>query len=234
MEAYELPVGTFDEAARVVRALGQHRYVASRLHLVHAFVFCAVDPPSPEATGLVEAVEWARGVLADPAIDKASKDERLWRRSTEAEIGHALGAFWGPGEPRARAHARLREHLGAVEIEVPDHLPFDEAREDDVFPVLIDAGWELVPLGQLDPERHRGAIEAFGEPILFEAAKFEEESRAEPLPYLQELPALGPVELLSGADAEGTLATPLTLWTNGPETYHDYLLRGVLRAAKIG
>jgi hypothetical protein len=230
MDAHELPATTGEEAARVVRVLGKHRYVAGRLHLVHAFVFRAVDP-GPD---LAEAAEWARRVMADASIDKASKDERLFRASTEAEIALALAAFWGTGEARERAHTRLREHLHAAEIDVQEHAPFDEAHEDEMFPVLVDAGWELLPLAQLDAERHRGAIESFGEAIAFDAAKFEEDSRAEPEPYLQELPAIGPAELLSGSMDDGTLATPLTLWTSGPETYHDYVLRGVLRAAKLG
>jgi hypothetical protein len=223
MDARELLAKTGEEAARVVRALGQHRYVASRLHLVHAFAFEAAGPEEPAA--------WARGVVAARDIDLGSKDERLWRRSTEAEVAHVLAGFWA-----ARAnevHDRLRVRLEAARIEVPEHPPFDERCEDDTFPVLVDMGWELLPLARLDPERHRGAIESFGEPILFEAAKFEEASLPEPVPYLQELSAIGPVELLRGADPEGALAAPLVLWTAGPETYHDYVLRGVLRAAKV-
>jgi hypothetical protein len=230
MDARDLPVETADDAARLVRALGQHRYIDGRLHLVHAFVFLALDS-APE---LEAALEWARGVAADPSIERASKDERLWRRSSEIELAHALRAFWGPGDARERAHARLRELLAAAEIALSDAAPFDDEGEDGIFPILIDAGWELVPMARFDPQRHKGAIEAFGEPILFEAAKFEEESRFEPEAYLQELPALGPRELLDGASAEGTLAAPLTLWTSGPDAYHDYVLRGVLRAAKIG
>ena len=229
MDARELTILTGGEAARVVRALGKHRYVGGRLHLVHAFVFPSLDP-LPE---LAEAAEWARRVLADPDIDKSSKDERLWRASTEPEIALALLGFWGAGDPRERAHARLREHLWAAEIEVPERAPFDEAAEDETFPVLVDAGWELLPLAALEPERHKGAMQAFGEPIDFDAAKFEEESRLEPRAYLQELPALGPVELLQGTRPDGGLAAPLTIWTEGPDAYHDYVLRGVLRAAKI-
>jgi hypothetical protein len=223
MDARELPAATGDDVARVVRALGQHRYVASRLHLVHAFAFDAAGPE--------DAATWARGVLGDAGIDAQSKDERLYRRASEAEVAHVLGAFWGPSS--TEVHARLRARLAAAQIAVPEHRAFDETGEDDVFPVLVDAGWELLPLAQLDPARHRGAIEAFGEAILFEAARFEEEAPLERPAYLQELPVLGPVELLSGADGAGVLVEPLVLWTQGPETYHDYVLRGVLRAAKL-
>jgi hypothetical protein len=39
MIAYSLGTRLADEALRVVRALGSHRYIAGRLHLVHAFAF---------------------------------------------------------------------------------------------------------------------------------------------------------------------------------------------------
>jgi hypothetical protein len=51
--------------------------------------------------------------------------------------------------------------------------------------------------------------------------------------HLQELPALGLAELLRGVDADGELVEPFVLWTDGDEVYQDYLLRGVLKAAKI-
>ena len=228
MEARDLPLRTGDEAARVIRALGQHRYVASRLHLVHAFAFDAIS----SGDAIEEARAWARSVLTSAEIDIASKDERLFRRATEAEVGQVVAAFWG--KDAAPTHARLRAHLRAARLEVPDYEPFDETREEDVFPVLIDAGWELLPLHALDPERHKGAIDAFGERIHFEVAKFEEDAPLERPTYLQELPAIGAVELLHGADAGGALVRPLVLWTYGPEPYHDYVLRGVLRAAKLG
>ena len=91
-----------------------------------------------------------------------------------------------------------------------------------------------MPLTALDPERHRGVIQAFGEPIDFEAARFEDESAIPPPSYLQELPAMGAAELLRGVDVDGALAEPLVLWTLGRDPYHDYVVRGVMRAAKIG
>jgi hypothetical protein len=224
MEARELPALTGAEAARVVRALGQHRYVAGRLHLVHAFVFEAVDLAGP-------ALDWARSVLADASVDQGSRDERLWRAATEAEIAAALELFWDPGS--ARVKDALLARLASAGIAPSSAAPFDETAEDDMFPLLVDAGWELHPLAALDPERHKGAIQAFGEPILFEAARFEEETAYEREPYMQELPAMGTAELLRGLDAEGRLVAPFTLWTSGPDAYHDYVIRGVLRAAKI-
>jgi hypothetical protein len=230
MEGRELPVFDGEGAARVVRALGKHRYVAGRLHLVHAFAYAALVEVAEE---VAPAVAWAQAVLCDATIDKGSRDERLFRASSEPEVAAVLAAFWGTGAARDEAHARLRAHLAAADIPLQDHAPFDEAREEDAFPVLVDAGWELVPLASLDPERHKGAILAFGEPILFAAAIFEEESATARGAYLQELSALGPAELLRGSGDDGALASPFTVWTSGPDAYHDYLLRGVLRAAKI-
>lgn len=226
---------------RVVRALGQHRYVAGRLHLVHAFAVeaaCESDDPAVLAA-LAEAKSWAAGVLASPSIDRASKDERLHRRATDAELVAVLSAFWVPGEGRERASLRLAERLASIDVAPPDpsQLPFDETREEDLFPVLVDAGWELLALAELDPERHKGVIGAFaeaGDPELsFEIAKFEEESAEARDAALEELPAMGAVELLAAIDAEGNARAPFVVWTSGHEIYVDYLLRGVRRAAKL-
>jgi hypothetical protein len=233
--ARTLPARTPDEIARLVRALGSHRYVAGRLHLVHAFVFAAIaEAERTVLEELREARAWATGILASAEIDPGSRDERLWRRATERELGAALGVFWGEEAAGASARADLAVRLEAIDAPVPAQVAplFDEETEEDVFPVLIDAGWELLPLAALDPERHRGAIEAFGDPFAFDCAKFEEESAEGSPPPLQELPAIGPHELLHAAE-HGLLRAPLLLWTGGSETYHDYVLRGVLRAAKL-
>lgn len=230
MEARDLPVADADQAARVVRALGSHRYVAGRLHMVHAFVFAAASDGEPE---LALAGAWARATLADPSLDAGSRDERLWRASTEAEIALALLAFWSAGERSEAVRARLRIALEAAGISPDADRAAWTTPEEDIFPLLIDAGWELHPLAKLDPERHKGAIASFGEPILFDAARFEEESRQEPPAYLQELSAMGPAELLYAVDERGQLHEPLVLWSEGAATYHDYVVRGVLRAAKL-
>ena len=232
MIATPLPVETAEEALRVARALGGHRYVAGQLVLVHALAFDALDgPDSPPA--LAEAIAWARTVLADVEVDAASRDPRLQRAASTEEWTAVLAAFWTPGDAGDRVHERLLSRLGVLDLSPGTHDPFDEAEEDEVHPVLIDAGWELHPLSALDPERHKGAIQAYDEPILFEAARFEEESAIPQRRHLQELPVLGAVELLRGVDTDGDLRAPLVLWTEGDATYHDYVVRGVLRAAKI-
>lgn len=237
MIARTLPARTPEEIERLVRSLGSHRYVAGRLLLVHAFVFDALAglaDASAIADPLSEARDWAAGVLAAGDIDRGSRDERLWRRASEREVGAALAAFWNGDAASDVARAKLAAELEAMAapLQSRDAPLFDESAEDEIFPVLIDAGWELLSLAALDAEKHRGAIEAFGDPFAFDCARFEEETAGDALPPLQELPLIGPHELLHGAE-HGILRAPLVLWTEGSETYHDYVMRGVLRAAKL-
>ncbi len=237
MEGRELTAGTGDEAIRAVRALGSHRYVAGRLHLVHAFAIRAAS--HAEGAALQEASAWADAVLSDETIDRDSKDERLYRSVTEAELLAVLRAFWTPSPNRGAVHDALGELLDAIgRVDVAAALgariPFADDAEEEMFPVLVDAGWELLPLARLDPERHAGAMRAYGDdPVLFETAKFVEEHGDPPRDYLFELPAMGEVELLDATDDEGALVEPLVVWWSGDETYCDYVLRGVSRAAKL-
>ncbi len=233
MTPFELPARTVEDVARLLRALGSHRYVASRLHLVHAFVFEAVEAAGSVVDPLAEGVRWARSLRGTGDLDVGSRDERLFRASSEEEVALALETFWRPGAAADRAHEHLMDRLRAIDVDVPTHEPFDERFEDETHPVLVDAGWELLRMSALDPERHRGARQAFGEPIDFESARFEEQSLLEAPTYVQELSQLGPAELLRGVDAGGSLAAPLVLWTEGPLPYHDYVVRGVLRAARL-
>lgn len=225
MIGFELENRTGEELTRFVKALGQHRYVASRLILIHAFAIDAAADPSID-----EANQWARRALsAGGAMDLASKDERLWRKSSDAELNAVLRAFWG--ENRGAAATRLRNHLSSINVEVDDDaLPFDESNEEDIFPVLVDAGWELLPLAHLDWERHKGAIQSFAD---FEVARFEEESAIPPVASLHELPLLGPVELVNALKPDGTTRAPFVLWQQGHETYLDYVLRGLLKVSKL-
>lgn len=245
MIGHEIDAVSGEQLVRFVRALGQHRYVASRLHLVHAFAIeaaCASSAASEfeaedaaAVAALAEAKVWAAGVLSDGEVDRASKDERLYRRVTDAELVAVLAAFWNDGERRERASLALASLLVEIGAEPPDleRLPFDESSEDEMFPVLVDAGWELLPLSGLDPERHKGAMGAFDDALAFEVAKFEEENAIPPPVTLHELPALGALELLATIDADGEVRAPFVLWSSGNETYVDYVLRGVLKVAKI-
>jgi len=229
MEGIVLPVIDGDEAARLVRALGKHRYVAGRLIVVHALAIAAADPDDA----------WARELLATPGLDLGSRDERLFASVDEERLAHVLGAFWGgDAASRAAVHERLASWLERAGLPFPDSFeaasPFDESAEDEMFPVLVDAGWELLRLAELDPQRHAGAIGAYGDAITFESARFEEENAVPPrAPYVQELPALGANELLRGVDPSGALVDRLHLFVEGEPIYQDYVTRGVLRAAKL-
>lgn len=223
MIARPLPARTPEEIARLVRALGSHRYVAGRLILVHAFVFEALAEASLEEVR--EACAWSADVLASADLDPSSRDPRLHRAATEREAASALAALWNDDETAMRARETLRARLRSIHAPIEATL-FDESREEDVFPVPVDAGWELLTIAELDPERHRGALDALA------AAVDDAEAASEDAPPLHELPAIGPAELLEGS-AHGILRAPLVLWTAGNETYSDYVLRGVLRAAKL-
>ncbi len=231
MIGHEINARSGDELVRVVRALGQHRYVAGRCHLVHAFVIEAAALAAPDPA-LEPARAWAEATLTASAVEHDSKDERLYRRVSDAELVLALGAFWLPGVTQERANVALASRLAQIGVGPPDPsvLPFDESHESDMFPVLVDAGWELLPLRSLDSERHRGAMGAFGDALAFDCAKFDEESCESVT--LFELPALGAVELLAPGN-EGGLRAPFVLWTSGNETYVDYVLRGVRKVAKL-
>jgi hypothetical protein len=196
---------------------------------VHAFAFAA----APACGELASAQAWAGQALTRADVDAASRDESLWRRSTDAELLAVLAGFWTPGDAAETARRALEQCLASHELPVPGHDAFDEGAEDELHPLLVDAGWELLSLAELDPARHQGAMAAFGDALSFESARFEEETAIPPGKHLYELPALGPVELLRGVDADGALAAPLVVWADGDETYVDYVVRGVRRAARL-
>jgi hypothetical protein len=244
MIAIDLGVEHVDQAIRLVRALGSHRYVAGRLHLTHALAIASVGDDAGGA--LAEARTWALAILAREgagegeraherdAIDLGSRDERLWRRGTDAEVAALLEAYWTPGTRSRAARDALREQLARRGLAVDDRVPFDESDEDGIHPMAIDAGWELLGLHELDPERHRGAIGAFGDELAFASARFEEETSVPAPSHLYELPAFGPTELLAAAGDDGRLTQPFVIWAQGHETYLDYVFRGIRRAAKLG
>jgi len=233
----EIEVASGEELVRFVRMLGKHRYVAGRLHLVHAFAFEAASAATADPA-LDEAAAWAaRALSSGGAIDLGSKDERLARAATDAELSAVLDAFWAAGERSLVARDRLAARLASIDVDpaaAEREMPFDEGREDDCFPVLVDAGWELLSLAALDHERHKGAISAYEDALAFESARFDEENAVPPRVALHELPVLGPTELLAALDEGGRPRATFVLWASGDPTYLDYVLRGVLRAAKIG
>lgn len=230
MIGHEFPLTHADEALRVVRALGAHRYIAGRAHMVHAFAVDAAASDPAAAETLDAARKWALGVLDDPAVDINSRDPALLRKLTDAELLAVLRAFWVPGPARGAVHAALEGLLARIDRPERSRAAFDETTEEEVFPVLVDAGWELLKLAELDAERHKGVIASFDD---FEVACFEEAAQGADVAYLHELPVLGADELLRGVDAAGAFLVPFAIFTEAPEPYDDYLLRGVERAAKL-
>lgn len=217
-------------AVRVVRALGANRYVVRRFHAIHAFVLAAAEP----SEALVDAQAWAKEVLADATIDRDSKDPRLFREATDKELVATLAAYWDDDAllGRTKSRERLAALLASIGVEPSEGPLFDEGLEEDIYPVLIDASWELLKVAALDPERHRGLVETY-EPIELASERFEEESAIPAREYLFELPLFGVNEVLSPADAWGDLRAAFVVWSSAPATYEDYLVRGVLKAAKI-
>jgi hypothetical protein len=231
MLAIELGVTRVHEALRVVRALGTHRYVGGRLHLVHTLAIAAL--PDDAQGVLAEAATWAAHVLGDRRIDPASQDDALWRRITDAELVAVLDGFWTPGARSRATRKALVSLIARHDLRLGNHSPFDESAEPGMHPLLVDAGWELLPLARLDAARHAGGIGAFGDALAFASARLHEEAATPQITHLYELPAMGTVELLRGADDDGALAEPLVIWAEGNETYLDYVMRGVGRAAKL-
>ena len=237
MIAFDVPAQSGAELVRFIRALGTHRYAASRRHDVHAFAWiAATDGRGDDGGPLAAGCAWAERTLNDATIDRASRDERLHRAASDAELIGLIESFWvGSGRDRAaRVLGELLSSIGVDPSAAPDGA-FDPDGEADVFPVLVDAGWELLLLTQLDAERHKGAIAALSteDELGYAATRFEEESAVPPPTYLVELPVLGPRELLAGVDADGAVRGAFTVWMEGPERYVDYIHRGVLRAAKL-
>jgi hypothetical protein len=152
------------------------------------------------------------------------------------QLGEILRTFLLEEHTRRSLRTRLASiGIAASDRQVSPPL-FDESREAEVFP-LIDAGWELLPLAELDPERHRGLIEhdEFKRARAQEIAGGADSAAATgpSLPILQELGLFGPAELLSLCESSGVLQACPTLWTSGPQFVHDYVLQGVARAAKL-
>ena len=220
MLAWAMEARTPDEVARLVRALGKHRYVREadlRLHWTVDRVLSDLrDHPFSRHAQAFEALR------ARERIELASRDPRLWRPASADEVGAVLEAFWTPGpEAERRVHAleRLVADLG---LPAPSHDPFESPPDDPPHPELVLLDWELLAVDQLDTERHAGALAALED-------SGDEIDPSEPIH--QEGPVLSLVELTCGAH-NGVLVADFLIWSDGPYAYSDYVLRGVAKAAK--
>ena len=218
MRAWEFAVRDAEEAGRLVRALGKHRYVKEVDHRLHYLVDAAlVDRPAFKA----KSDAFADLCAESPDIELGSRDPRLWRSATADEVAEALAAFWspdddGPGE-------RLRELFAHAGLTPPQAAPFEADPEEPQHPELILLDWVLHPVDALDAERHEGVLNALEE---------SEEMYHPSEPIYQEGPSLGLRELCDGAE-EGELVADFLIWSDGPYAYANYVFRGASRAAKL-
>jgi hypothetical protein len=221
MLAWSFSARTLDEVARLLRALGKHRYVREVDHRIHWAVDVALaDLPefAPHASAF-EAL--ARRV---EELEPGSRDPRLWREARTEEVIAALAAFWTPGEAARSYRRRLLEAIAATGLAPATHAPFTSPPDDPPHPELLLLDWELYAVDELDADRHAGALAAMEEA--------EEEIRKPSDPICQEGPVLAAPELCEGA-WEGVLVEDFLVWSDGPYSYADYVFRGAARAAKL-
>jgi hypothetical protein len=219
MFAWSFAARTADEVGRLIRALGRHRYLREADLRLHFTVDRALaDHPAfgPHAASF-EARRRGAG------LDVGSRDPSLWRAATVDDVVLALTTFWTPDEAGHRARERLLDALDAAGLPAVEHEPFASPAESPPFPELVLLDWVLLPVDELDADRHAGALGAL------------EESGEEidpSAPIYQEATVIAAPELVLGAP-NGALVEELTIWSEGPYPYADYVFRGASRAAKL-
>jgi hypothetical protein len=220
MLAWSFAARTVDEVARLLRALGKHRYIQEVDHRIHWAVDQALaDHPAfaPHA----EAFTARR--RREPDLDLRSRAPTLWRPAQADDVIAALATLWTPDEAGARARERLLGVLLSCGISSGDHEPFTSSPDDAPHPELILLDWVLLPVDELDADRHAGALTAL------------EESGEEinpSAPIYQEGSILAAPELTRGAP-NGLLPEDFLIWSDGPYPYADYVFRGAAKAAKL-
>ena len=218
MYAWSFEAHTPDEVIRLVRALGKHRYVQEvdlRLHWTVDAALRAL-PLFAEPAARFELRR-----QREPNLELGSRDPSLWRSASPDEIAAAIEAFWA--HDAAPLHAKLRQCLAETGLPAADHRPFEAGAELPPHPELVLLDWVLLPVDQLDAERHQGALNAMAE------AQEEVDASA---PVHQEGPGLAEPELVAGV-SEGRLAGDFVVWSEVPYAYAEYVFRGASRAAKL-
>jgi hypothetical protein len=220
MLAWSFSARTLDEIERLLRALSKHRYIHELDHRVHWTVDRALaDLPTFAAHAEVFATRCKR----ERSLEIASRDPTLWRSATTEEIIAVLRAFWTPGEAAERRKQALLAALALTDLPPASHEPFSASADEPPHPELVLLDWELLPVDELDADRHRGALEAM------EEAQEEVNASA---PVYQEGPVLAAPELCDGAP-DGVLGEDFFVWSDGPYSYSDYVFRGAAKAAKL-
>jgi hypothetical protein len=242
MLAWEIPARTVDELARFLRALGKNRYVESVEHRLHVVVDRALSPGlgafvpgSPHERVALAAAELEALLRRAPELDVRSRDPRLFRPVTLDEIVLVMRSFW-EDEHRARARARLADAMTAWGLSLGEHAPFGASPDETVHPELVQLDWTLLPVDELDPELHAGALAAM-EDSGDEATPGEALYVEGPLLAYPELSlARGGAGAPPASEPSARLELPegaFLVWCDGPYSYADYVLRGACKAAKL-
>lgn len=220
MLAWSFAARTADEVGGLLRALGRHRYLREADLRVHFAVDRALQGHpifAPRALGF----EARRS--REPDLDLRSRDPSLWRPAPVEEVIAALTAFWTPDEAGLRARARLLDVLEELDLDEAEHEPFASPAEEPPHPELILLDWVLLPVDELDADRHAGALAALAE-------SGEEINPSAPI--YQEATVLSATELVRGAP-NGALVADFLVWSDGPYPYADYVFRGASKMAKL-
>lgn len=221
MVAWSFAATTLDELGRLLRALGKHRYVEEVDHRIHWMVDAALrDHPlfAPHAAAFD-----ARRLRA-PDLDVASRDPSLWRPAPLDEILAALAAFWSDDAAAEPRRDRLRALVAEAGLPLPDHPPFEAPPDSPPHPELLQLDWVLLPIDQLDADRHQGALDAMDE--------WGEEVPSPSAPIYQEGPTIALPELCAGMK-DGELVAEWLVWSEPPVSYADYVFRGASKAARL-
>lgn len=219
MLAWTFAAKMIDEVARLLRALGKHRYIKEVDHRVH----WSVDLAMEDVRGFDAHRKAFVALAKSEDLQLASRDPRLWRSATVDEVIAILTSFWSPSDEAIERRAKLVRALQEAKLPIAEHAPWDSDAESPPFPELILCDWTLLPVEDLDTEHHRGALLALED-------SGEEVHPSEPL--CMELPAITVVELCDGAPM-GILTEDLYVWSEVPRAYADYVFRGVSKAAKL-
>jgi hypothetical protein len=220
MYAWSFAARTADEVARLLRALGKHRYLREADHRLHFAVDLALrDRPAfaPHAAAIEARAK------RDPDLDLRSRDPSLWRPASIDEIVEALTTFWTPDMAGMEARERLLDVLEELRLPAGEHEPFASSAEEPPFPELVLLDWVLLPVDELDVDRHAGGLAAL------------EDSGDEAVPGApihQEATVIAAPELVLGAP-NGALVEDFVIWSEEPYALADYVFRGASKAAKL-
>jgi hypothetical protein len=230
MHAWSFAARTAEEVGRLVRALGRHRYLREadlRLHFTVDRALGGLAEPLLGSDGPLDFAAHAAAFAArrrrEPDLDPRSRDPSLWRPATLDEVVAALTTFWTPDAAGMEARERLLDALEEHDLLDDDRDPFASSPEEPPHPELVILDWVLLPVDELDAERHAGALAAL------EQSGEEIDPSA---PIFQEATVLAASELVLGAPS-GVLADDFLVWSEGPYPYADYVFRGASKAAKL-